>query len=156
MMQIELLFLGKTKEKYLATGIEDFAGRLKRFAKINIKVLKDVKPGDKPDLKIKEEEGKILLSHLHKRTFLIALDPGGRSVSSEGLAKRLGNWRDNGREHITLVLGGSLGLGRAVLGRADLVLSLSQLTFTHEMARLVIMEQLYRAFNILSGTGYHK
>ncbi|MEN8142710.1 MAG: 23S rRNA (pseudouridine(1915)-N(3))-methyltransferase RlmH [Thermodesulfobacteriota bacterium] len=155
-MQIELLFLGKTKEKYLAVGIEDFAARLKRFAKVNIKVLKDVKPVGKPDLKIKDEEGKVLLNHLHKRTFLIALDPGGKVLSSEGLAKHLGNWRDSGRNHITLVLGGSLGLGRGVLDRADLILSLSKLTFTHEMARLIIMEQLYRAFNILAGTGYHK
>ena len=155
-MQIELIFLGKTKENYLAAGIEDFRGRLKRFAKVNIKVLKDVKPAGKPDSKIKDQEGDVLLSHLHKGTFLIALDPGGKEVNSGGLAKHLGNWRDSGRDHITLVLGGSLGLGGAVLDRANLILSLSKLTFTHEMARLIIMEQLYRAFNILTGTGYHK
>ncbi len=155
-MQIELIFLGKTKENYLAAGIEDFRGRLNRFARVNIKVLKDVKPAGKPDAKIKGEEGESLLSHLHKRTLLIALDPGGREVNSEGFAKHIGGWRDSGRDHITFVLGGSLGLGGAVLDRADLVLSLSKLTFTHEMARLIIMEQLYRAFNILAGTGYHK
>lgn len=155
-MQIELLFLGKTKEKYLAAGIEDFRGRLQRFARVNIKVLKDVKPAGKPDRKIKDEEGEALLSHLQHQTFLIALDPGGRELNSAGLAEHFGKWRDSGRRHITLVLGGSLGLSENVLGRADFVLSMSRLTFTHEMARMIIMEQLYRAFNILGGTGYHK
>lgn len=156
MMRIDLLFLGKTKRNYLAAGIDDFCGRLERYAEINIRILKDVKPAGKPDLRIKDEEGAILLAHLEPKSLLVVLDPGGRQFSSEKLAVSLGEWRDCGKNHLTIVLGGALGLSAAVLARADLVLSLSQMTFTHEMARLLIVEQLYRAFNILTGTGYHK
>lgn len=155
-MRIDLLFLGKTKQDYLAAGIDDFCRRLKRYAEINVRVLKDVKPASKPSLKIKQEEGALLLAHLAPKSFLVVLDPGGRQLSSEKLAVCLGDWRDCGRNHITIVLGGALGLSAEVLDRADLLLSLSTMTFTHEMARLLIVEQLYRAFNILNGTGYHK
>ena len=155
-MRIEPLFIGKTKESYLASGIDDFHKRLKRYAEVDIRVCKDVKPASKPDQQVKREEGKALLSHLDKKTFLVALDPGGRELSSEELAERLGNWQDSGRRHISIVLGGALGLDEEILSRADLVVSLSRMTFTHEMARLIIMEQLYRAFNIRAGSGYHK
>jgi len=155
-MRIDFLFPGKTKQDYLAAGIDDFCGRLKRHAKINVRVLKDVKPAAKPDLLVKREEGALLLSHLEPKTFLIALDPEGSRYSSEKLAKSLGKWRDSGVNHITVIVGGALGLADEVLARADLVLSLSAMTFTHEMARLLILEQLYRAFHILAGTGYHK
>lgn len=155
-MRIDLLFLGKTRKNYLAAGIDDFCQRLKRYADVDVRILKDVKPASKPDLKVKQEEGALLLAHLAPKSFLVALDPGGRQLSSEKLAVCLGDWRDCGRNHITIVLGGSLGLSAEVLARADLQLSLSKMTFTHEMARLLIVEQLYRAFNILHGTGYHK
>jgi 23S rRNA (pseudouridine1915-N3)-methyltransferase len=155
-MRIELVFIGKTRESYLASGIDDFHKRLKRYAEVEIRVCKDVRPASKPDKKIKREEAQALLSNLDKNTFLIALDPGGRELSSEELAERLGNWQDSGRRHISIVLGGALGLDEEVLARADLVISLSRMTFTHEMARLIIMEQLYRAFNIMTGSGYHK
>ena len=155
-MRIDILFLGKTKKDYLAAGIDDFCGRLKRYAEIEVRILKDVKPASKPDLKVKQEEGAILLSHLAPKSFLIVLDPGGRQMSSEKLAVYLGDLQDCGKNHLTIVLGGALGLSEEVLTRADLVFSLSKMTFTHEMARLIIVEQLYRAFNINSGTGYHK
>jgi len=155
-MQIELLFIGKTRESYLASGIADFHKRLKRYTQIDIRVCKDVKPASKPDQQVKREEGAVLLSHLAKKTFLVVLDPGGRELSSEELAECLGNWQDSGRQHVSIVLGGSLGLDEGILARADLIVSLSRMTFTHEMARLIIMEQLYRAFNIRAGSGYHK
>ena len=88
-MRIELIFIGKTKESYLAEGIADFHKRLKRYAEIEIKICKDVKPARKPELQIKREEGASLLSHIDQNTFLIALDPGGRQMSSEELAERL-------------------------------------------------------------------
>ncbi|MDF1578756.1 MAG: 23S rRNA (pseudouridine(1915)-N(3))-methyltransferase RlmH [Desulfobulbales bacterium] len=155
-MRIDFLFLGKTKKDYLAAGIADFRERLKHHAEIKVRILKDVKPAGKPDSKIKREEGALLLGRLEPKTFLIVLDPGGRDYSSEKLAACLGEWRDRGVNHITVVLGGALGLEDEVLARADLILSLSKMTFTHEMARLLIVEQFYRAFNILAGTGYHK
>ena len=155
-MRIELLFIGKTKESYLAAGIDDFHKRLKRYAEVDIRVCKGVKPASKPDQQVKREEGAVLLSHLARKTFLVALDPGGRQLSSEELAKCLGDWQDTGRQHISIVLGGALGLDKEILAKADLVISMSRMTFTHEMARLIIMEQLYRAFNIRAGSGYHK
>jgi len=155
-MRIDFLFLGKTKESYLAAGIEDFCKRLKRYTEVEIRILKDVKPGRKPERQIRQEEGDILLSHLYPSTLVVALDPGGKQLSSEDLARSLEEWQNNGRQQVTILLGGALGLSDKVLERADLVLSLSGMTFTHEMARLIIMEQLYRAFNIKAGTGYHK
>lgn len=155
-MRIDLLFLGKTKNNYLAAGIADFCGRLKRYADLEVKILKEVKPASKPELLVKQEEGAILLARLQPGSFLIVLDPGGRQLSSEELAVCLGDLRDCGKNHLTIVLGGALGLADEVLARAGLVLSLSKMTFTHEMARLLVVEQLYRAFNIMSGTGYHK
>jgi 23S rRNA (pseudouridine1915-N3)-methyltransferase len=155
-MRIGLLFLGKTKNSYLAAGIDDFCGRLKRYAEVDVRILKEVKPASKPDLQVKQEEGALLLSHLGPKSFLVALDPGGEQLSSEKLAVCLEGWQDRGINHLTIVLGGALGLSAKVLEQADLILSLSKMTFTHEMARLLIVEQLYRAFNILSGSGYHK
>jgi 23S rRNA (pseudouridine1915-N3)-methyltransferase len=155
-MRIDFLFPGKTKNGYLAAGIDDFCGRLKHYADINVRVLKEVRPGGKPDSMVKHEEGALLLARLEPKSFLIVLDPGGRDYSSEKLAACLGDWRDRGINHVTVIIGGALGLADEVLARADLVLSLSKMTFTHEMARLLIVEQLYRAFNILTGTGYHK
>jgi len=155
-MRIDLFFLGKTKNDYLAAGIDDFCGRLKRYAEIKVRILKDVKPATKPDLQIKREEGALLVSRFAPKSLLIALDPGGRQLSSEKLADCLADWQDSGRSHISIILGGALGLADEVLARADLVLSLSKMTFTHEMARLIIVEQLYRSFNILQDTGYHK
>ncbi len=155
-MRIDFLFIGKTKKDYLAAGIDDFCQRLKRYAEIDVRILKDVKPASKPALKVKQEEGTLLLTHLEPKSFLVVLDPGGRPLSSEKLADCLGDWRDRGKNNITIILGGALGLSDEVLARADLLVSLSKMTFTHEMARLIIVEQLYRAFNILNGTGYHK
>ena len=155
-MRIDFLFIGKTKKDYLAAGIDDFCRRLKRYAEIDVRILKVVKPASKPALKVKQEEGALLLAHLEPKSFLVVLDPGGRPLSSEKLADCLRDWRDCGKNHITIVLGGALGLSEEVLSRADLLLSLSKMTFTHEMARLLIVEQLYRAFNIMTGTGYHK
>ena len=155
-MQIEFLFLGKTKESYLAAGIVDYCRRLSNYAEVKIRVLKDIKPASKPPAKIQQEEGNLLLKHLTAKTLVVALDPGGRAVSSEELAKLLGDWQDGGRRHLTFLVGGALGLAPEVLAKADCRLSLSRMTFTHEMARLLILEQLYRACSIRAGSGYHK
>lgn len=155
-MRLEFLFLGKTHEAYLAAGIDDYRRRLAHYAEVELRTLKEVRPVSKPAALVRQEEGQILLAHLAPKTLVVALDPGGRALDSEELAQQLGDWEEGGRRHLTFLVGGPLGLAPEVLARADYKLSLSPMTFTHEMARLLIIEQLYRAFSIRAGSGYHK
>jgi len=155
-MRLEFLFPGKTREAYLAAGIDDYRRRLANYAEVEIRILKEVRPASKPEAQVRQEEGQGLLAHLAPKALVVALDPGGRSLTSEELAARVGNWQDGGRRHLVFLVGGALGLAPEVLARAEFKLSLSRMTFTHEMARLLLLEQLYRAFSIRAGSGYHK
>ncbi len=156
-MRFELLFLGKTKEKYLAAGIEDYRKRLSRYAEVEIRTIKEKKWGAREaEEKIKEEEARLLLGHATESTLRVALDPTGRQLNSEEFAELLGNWETQGRRRITFLIGGPLGLADSLRQEADAVLSLSAMTFTHEMARLLLVEQLYRACSIRAGSQYHK
>lgn len=155
-MRFELLFLGKTKEEYLARGIADFSARLKRYVDLSIRTLKNGHDSGRDDEAVRRAEGRLLLARLAPGSRLVALDPGGRAMTSPGLAELLTGWENEGAGLITFVLGGPLGLAPEVLARADLTISLSLLTFTHEMARLILLEQLYRAWTIKANTGYHK
>ncbi len=159
-MKIILPFLGKTKEQYLAAGIDDYAGRLRRYAQLDLPVLKEKKNAAKEDTARQQaEEGQILLGSLPQlggATRVVALAPAGRQLSSEDLADLLCRWEDQGVREIAFLIGGPTGLAPELVQKADYVLSLSRMTFTHEMARLLVLEQLYRAFSIKAGTGYHK
>lgn len=155
-MRLEFLFLGKTREAYLAAGIEDYRQRLANYAEVEIRVLKEVRPASKPEARVRQEEGEVLLAHLPAKALVVALDLGGRGLSSEELAVQLGHWQDGGRRQLIFLVGGALGLAPEVLARAEFKLSLSRMTFTHEMARLLLLEQLYRAFGIRAGSAYHK
>ncbi len=156
-MKIILPFLGKTKEQYLAAGIDDFGGRLRRYAQLDLPVLKEKKNATKEDTaRQQNEEGQILLGSIPPSARIVALAPAGRQLSSEGLADLLSRWEDQGVREIAFLIGGPTGLAPELVQKADYVLSLSRMTFTHEMARLLVLEQLYRAFSIKAGTGYHK
>ena len=156
-MRFELLFLGKTKEKYLAAGIEDFRKRLSRYAEVEIRTIKEKKWGNgESEKKIKTEETNRLLTSCTQPTLIVALDPGGRQASSEDFAKLIQQWEEQGRRKITFIIGGPLGLAPSIKQSADALLSLSAMTFTHEMARLLLLEQLYRACSIRAGSQYHK
>ncbi|MCX5876869.1 MAG: 23S rRNA (pseudouridine(1915)-N(3))-methyltransferase RlmH [Deltaproteobacteria bacterium] len=159
-MKIILPFLGKTKEQYLAAGIDDYAGRLRRYAQLDLPVLKEKKNATKEDTARQQtEEGQILLGSLPQlggATKVVALAPAGQQLSSEDLADLLCRWEDQGVREIAFLIGGPTGLAPELVQKADYVLSLSRMTFTHEMARLLVLEQLYRAFSIKAGTGYHK
>jgi len=155
-VRLELIFLGKTKEKYLATGIEDFCKRLSRYTRLEIKTIKDRhQQKNLADSQIKEKEGGDLLAAA-KGTFLVCLDRTGRLMDSEDLAGQIKRWEMQGRKTVCFLIGGPLGFAPAVLKKADLVLSLSPMTFTHEMTRLLLLEQLYRAYTINAGEKYHK
>ena len=154
-MRLELIFPGKTKEKYLAEGIKDFLGRLQRYAKVEIRTVKEGNPRKDKDLLLKEE-GEYMLKAVRDNSLLVVLDPTGRQLSSEDLAVQLEQWQQQSRQWVTFLVGGPLGLSPEVSKRANLTLSLSKMTFTHDMARMLLIEQLYRAFSILSGSKYHK
>ena len=155
-MRLELLFLGKTKEKYLATGIDDYAKRLSRYLNVQIKTLKagKAKKGETEKFLI-EEESNTLLANV-QGSYLVCLDRTGAQVDSLELAAQFERWEMQGLKKISFVIGGPLGLSETILKKANLILSISQMTFTHEMARLFLLEQLYRACTIKAGEKYHK
>jgi 23S rRNA (pseudouridine1915-N3)-methyltransferase len=156
-VKIEVLFLGKTKETYLADGIADYADRLSRYAPLAIKEIKD--RGGKnnhPSSVILRQEGEALLKARTKNHLLVALDRKGIALSSKKIADMIEDWQGRGIKGVSFVIGGPLGLSSEVVAQADYVVSFSKMTFTHEMARLILLEQLYRAFTINAGTGYHK
>jgi len=155
-LRLELLFLGKTKEKYLATGIDDYAKRLSRYLKVEIKTLKEGKAekGVPENLLIEKESEKLMQNS--QGSYLVCLDRTGKQMDSLELAKQMERWEMQGIKRISFAIGGHLGLSSAILYKADLVLSFSPMTFTHEMSRLLLLEQLYRACTIKAGEKYHK
>jgi 23S rRNA (pseudouridine1915-N3)-methyltransferase len=154
-MNIDCIFLGSTSEGYLEKGIADFQKRLERYGRVRIKVVKERK-GKMADQARIDIEGRDLLEQVEPKSLLVALDRTGRQVDSEAFAALFQQWQVQNRRTLSFIIGGALGLSRQVVASADLVLSLSAMTFTHEMARLILLEQVYRAFTILAGTKYHK
>ena len=154
-MRLELLFLGKTKETYLEAGINDYAKRLSHYLKFEIKTVKESRgrKGEAEKFLIEKESANLLQSV--QGDYLVCLDRTGKQLDSIALAKQLERWEMQGPQKISFVIGGPLGLSATILKKADLVLSLSPMTFTHDMARLLLLEQLYRACTIKSGEKYH-
>jgi len=155
-MKFVFLFLGKTREKYIDTGIRDHAKRLGRYLSVEIVVLKEkIIPSLTHDQQ-KERDGRLLLSRCKSGVIKVALDARGRQPDSMELADMVGGWERSGLGSVVFLIGGHLGLAPGVLQEADVVLSLSRLTFTHEMSRLILLEQLYRACSIRAGHTYHR
>lgn len=155
-MKIEVPFLGKTKERYIETGINDFHTRLSHYVSVEIKHIRVKHSKGLTAVQQIRSEGKLLDASLSPGSYLIALDGRGRSMSSEELSDCLTNLENLGVKKVSFVIGGPLGLADNFLKKADLVLSLSKMTFTHDLARLLILEQLYRAYTIKAGENYHK
>lgn len=155
-MRFELLFLGKTKEKYLEAGIADYVKRLRRYTPTDIKILKEKKaPKGEPENSLIEKESEILLQKT-QGSYMVCLDRTGKHLDSLELSAQIQRWEMQGLKKVTFLIGGPLGVSPTLLSRADLVLSLSRLTLTHEMTRLLLLEQLYRACTIKAGEKYHK
>ena len=150
-MRLRFIWVGKTRNKNYRQLQEEYLGRLAHFVKCETVEVRDSALGD-----TKEIEGKRILEKLNQTSFVCLLDVTGGSVSSTELAKQVEKWRDRGLKEIAFVIGGADGVSPEVAARADLRLSLSFLTFTHEMARVVMLEQLYRAFTIIKGFPYQK
>ncbi|MCM3013760.1 23S rRNA (pseudouridine(1915)-N(3))-methyltransferase RlmH [Bacillus subtilis] len=159
-MNINIVTIGKLKEKYLKQGIEEYTKRLSAYAKIDIIELPDEKAPENlsdQDMKIiKDKEGDRILAKISTDAHVIALAIEGKMKTSEELADTIDNLATYGKSKVTFVIGGSLGLSDAVMKRADEKLSFSKMTFPHQLMRLILVEQIYRAFRINRGEPYHK
>lgn len=159
-MNIRFLTVGGLKEGFYREAIEEYRKRLSRYVKLEIIEVRDEKTPDKSspleEEKIKEKEAERLLSHIKERELVIALAIEGKKLSSTGFAQALSSWERRSRGNLVFVIGGSLGLGRKVLDRADEMLSFSDMTFPHQLMRVILAEQLYRAYRIKHGEPYHK
>ena len=159
-MKIKIVTVGKLKEKYLKDGIAEYSKRLSRFANLEMIELADEKTPDRAsdseNQKILELEGTRILSKIGDRDFVIVLAIEGKTLSSEEFSKQLEQAPINGFSTLTFVIGGSLGLSPQVKKRANLSISFGRLTLPHQLMRLVLIEQIYRAFTIQQGSPYHK
>ncbi len=158
-MNIRILAVGKLKEKFFEEGCREYEKRLSRYCALTVREVPDEKAPERlspaEEEQVKEREGKRLLSLVDPKEHVIALTVTGKAYTSEALAERIGALRDRGKD-VSFLIGGSLGLSPEAVRRADEELSLSQLTLPHRLARLVLLEQLYRSFKILHGETYHK
>jgi 23S rRNA (pseudouridine1915-N3)-methyltransferase len=152
-VKLRLLWVGKTQEAWVRTGIDEYAGRVKRYAPFEILEAKEEK-GVVPEL-MREREAERILKLLPKNGRLILLDELGEQFSSTGFAGMIGRYRDASTPELTFVIGGAYGFNDALRKQADRTIALSAMTFTHQMVRVVFLEQLYRAFTILNNESYH-
>ena len=160
MIKISIISVGKIKEKYLKLGIEEFSKRLSKYCKLHIIEVNDEKAPENLSSKemniVKDKEGKSILSKIKQTQYVVALAIDGDKLSSEKFAKKLDKLSLEGNSHICFVIGGSLGLSDEVLSRADMKMSFSDMTFPHQMMRLILLEQIYRCFRINNHEPYHK
>jgi len=155
-MKLNLLCVGRQTIPFLREGCDEYARRLKRYLPLTINEIKEHKSGRKQDLaRIISTEGKELEQRIGKGGFIIALDQRGKGLSSEKLAGLMNEHMVRGVPEWTLIIGGPYGLSDELRKRADLVLSLSPMTLTHQMARMLLLEQLYRCCAIIRNEPYH-
>lgn len=159
-VHISIVTVGKLKEKYLKLGIEEYVKRLNSYAKIDLIEVADEKaPEELSEIEmeqVKQKEGERILAKINQDTYVIALAINGRLKSSEELAETLDKLATYGKSKVAFIIGGSLGLSNDVLKRADEQLSFSKMTFPHQLMKLILVEQVYRAFRINRGEPYHK
>ncbi len=159
-MRITLICVGKLKEKYLSQGVEEYTKRLSRYCTLELVELQDEKTPDNASQAmediIRTKEGERILKVLKDDSYCIALAIEGQMLSSEELAKKIDYLGVTGNSHISFIIGGSLGLSEEVLNKADFKLSFSKMTFPHQLMRMILLEQIYRAYRISNNQPYHK
>lgn len=155
MMKIKFVSVGSIKEKFLKDAISEYLKRLTRFAKIEIIEVDETKIQNKSEEQVKKEEGERLLKRIGQDEFVFLLDLKGELISSEVLALKINDLINKGISPFTFVIGGTLGLSEEVRKRANIKLSISKMTFTHQMCRMIVLEQIYRAFKIINNEEYH-
>lgn len=161
MLKINIICIGKIKEKYFTDAIAEYSKRLTAFCKFSITELAEEKirsntPNESQILEVINCEGKKISQKISSSDYVIALCIEGKLISSEELSKKLDTISLSGKSTIDFIIGGSYGLSDEVKNRADLKLSMSKMTFPHQMARVILSEQIYRAFEISTNGKYHK
>ena len=159
-MKITVVAVGKIKEKFFADAVSEYRKRLGRYCKLEILQVADEKTPDGVsealEKQIKDREGERILSHIRDGEYVFALAIEGKMMSSEEMAQKMERLVVEGRSQVVFVIGGSLGLSEAVLRRADEHLSFSKMTFPHQLMRVILLEQIYRSYRIMTGGPYHK
>ena len=159
-MKITIICVGKLKESFHAAAVDEYRKRLSAYCKLEIIEIPDEKTpdnaSDAENLKIKETEGRKIQKQLKDDAKVIALAIEGKQYSSEGFAELIEKTGVSGCGHIQFIIGGSLGLSKEVLDKANLLLSFSKMTFPHQLMRTILLEQIYRAYRINNGEPYHK
>ncbi len=159
-MKISIIAVGRLKEKYLKEGIAEYSKRLSRFCDLEIIEVEDEQAPDNispaQEVQIKKKEAEKIKKRIKEGSFVVVLDLKGEKPDSVGFAKRLEAFFISGVSAMTFIIGGSLGLDDEFVKTANYRLCLSELTFPHQLARLILLEQLYRCFKIMKGETYHK
>ena len=159
-MKITLITVGKIKEKYLKDAITEYSKRLSRYCKLEIiEVAAEKTPDNASETVedgIRDKEGERILKYVRDDAYVVTLEIKGKLLTSEELAKKIENLGIQGTSHIIFIIGGSIGLGKEVLKRSDYALSFSKMTFPHQLMRVILLEQIYRSYRIISHEPYHK
>ncbi len=159
-MKITIAAVGKLKEKYLKDAISEYSKRLSRFTEVEIIEVDDEYAPDSlseaQESQVKKKEAEKILKKVKQGSYVILLDLAGEQTTSSGFSAKIENIMLSGNSHITFIIGGSLGLDQSLINIADYRLCLSKMTFPHQLARVILMEQVYRAFKIIKNETYHK
>lgn len=159
-MRITVVAVGKIKEKFYSDAVAEYGKRLGRYCKLEIVQVEDEKTPDKAGAAvedaIRQKEGERILKYLRKDAYTVILDIRGRMYDSVEFAECIDRLATEGKSHIQFVIGGSLGLHEEVSKKADLTVSFSKMTFPHQLMRVILLEQIYRAYRIINGEPYHK
>ena len=159
-MRITIVCVGKVKEKYFTGAIDEYSKRLSRYCKLDIVEVPDEKTPDGAsetvNLQIKEKEGRRILDKIPEDAYVLALAIEGKQPDSVELSQKIEKLGVRGESHIVFVIGGSLGLSSEVMKRANEAISFSRMTFPHQLMRVILLEQVYRAYRIMNHEPYHK
>lgn len=155
MIKINIFAVGSIKEKFFKDGIDEYIKRLSKFCEIKIIEIKEQKIQGLGENITKDKEGEDLLQKIKQNDYLVLMDLHGREYTSEEFSQNLSNLIDLGRSPINIAIGGSLGFSEKVINRANSRICFSKMTFPHQMARLILVEQIYRAFKIINNEAYH-
>lgn len=159
-MKITLITVGKIKERFYREAAAEYEKRLSRYCKLEIIQVEDEKTPDKAgtalDDAVRRREAERILRYVREEAYVVTLEIQGKMYDSEGFAGEIDRLANRGVSHIQFIIGGSLGLHEDVCKRADLAVSFSKMTFPHQLMRVILLEQIYRAFRIINGEPYHK
>ena len=157
MLGIDIICVGKLKEKFFLEAVKEYSKRLQGYCKLQIVELSEIPVKNESEIaRSLESEGEVILSKIPKDAYVVAMCVEGEGISSEKLAEKMNALTVSGKSKFCFLIGGSNGLSDSVKKRADFRLSMSKMTFPHHLARVMVLEQIYRAFKIQEGSGYHK